>query len=110
MQTAIAVLSTSICNDRNITSVRLFEACSVGAYVLAETFPGCRDIYPDDCVAWWDTPEEAAELAREAQREAHSVRIREMRWKAQERTWRYFSAHDRMDLMLDTIRKELSLW
>lgn len=110
MQRSVAVLSSSICNDREITSVRLFEACSVGAYVIAEEFPGCRDIYPDDCVSWFKTPEEAAYLGRMALNDPTAPGITEKRWRAQERTWRHYSAHDRMEFMLSTIAKEFRPW
>lgn len=109
MQHAVAVLSTSIVADREITSCRLFEACSVGAYVLAEEFPGCRDIYPDSCVAWWKTPEEAASLAKAAWLSPDSPQIRSMRWAAQEHTWRNYSAHDRVGEILETIHRELGI-
>lgn len=103
MRNACAVLSTSICNDREITSVRLFEAAAVGAYVIAESFPGCREIYPDDCVDWFDTPEEAAALGLTAMEDPESDRIVEMRRRAQAYTWRCYSALDRMSFMLGEI-------
>lgn len=110
MRRAVGVLSSSICNDREITSCRLFEAAGVGAYVIAESFPGCRDIYADDCVAWFDTPEAGAALINEALEDPKSAKIMEMRQRAQEYTWRHYSADDRMDTMLRAIEEELKVW
>jgi len=110
MRRAVAVFSSSICNDRNITSCRLFEAAGVGAYVIAESFPGCRDMYPDDCVSWFDTPAEAVALMKTALADPKADWIMEMRQRALEHTWRRFSAHDRMEAMLWIIQTELGVW
>jgi len=110
MQQSSAVLSSSICRDREVTSVRLFDACGVGAYVIAESFPNCRSIYPDSCVDWFDTWQDAVTMAREAIDNPMSSRILEMRWSAQEYTWRNYSPQDRMATILSAVREKLGAW
>lgn len=43
-------------------SGRYFYAGGLGACSITRRFPGCEELYPADCKAYFDTPEEAMEL------------------------------------------------
>jgi hypothetical protein len=102
---ATVALSSSSRADREITSNRLFTSAAAGACVLAEEFPNCRTLYPDDAVAWFADPDDAVEKAK-ALLDADTL---EMRFRAQEITWRRHSAHNRMEMILYGIQKHLGI-
>lgn len=63
-------------------SGRFFYSGGLGGCSITKRFPGCEELYPKDCKAYFDTPEEAVELIKfyqshEKEREAMKVRA----WK-----------------------------
>lgn len=43
-------------------SGRFFYSGGLGGCSITKRFPGCEELYPNDCKAYFDTPEEAADL------------------------------------------------
>jgi len=108
MRRAKVTLSTSISNDRELTSVRLFNATAVGAYVLAERFPNCEDLFPEGMVRWFTTPKDAARVLREML-DTPFDEVKQARWAAMERTWRYYSHHDRIRTLLHEVQNTCAI-
>lgn len=105
MRSAKVTLSVSADADREKTSNRLFNAGAAGACILAEAFPNCRTFYPDHAVCWFFDVDEAVEGVQMLL----NMDTTQMRWAAQEITWRRYTGHDRMMTILRNVEKHLGI-
>lgn len=84
------------------TSNRLFNACGVGACVIAEAYPGLDDHYPPQAVARFHRPSECADIV--GQLLANDAKRARMRELAEDHTWRHHTWNDRVFRLLNAVR------
>jgi glycosyltransferase involved in cell wall biosynthesis len=84
------------------TSNRLFHASAVGAFVVAEDFPGLSDLYPDG-IASFNTGDEATSVIERALGDGEYRRS--MALKAEKHTWRNHTWDDRALTILQELVK-----